>query len=740
MFTMTTPNRSSALTEWILLGLVVSALLGFSSPQEISLEEQELLLRLTQQFSEAQKLFEDPQRQSQSIEFFSQIRDAIDDERRARGEVSEDLAKLEEEVLEYRARAFFNAGQMQGAADDFRQLIFKNPRKTLDAEALSPKIIDFFEDLKNSLVGKIAVSSEPAGARVTVGGEFVGITNFFPVEVHTGMQRVEITLEGYDSIVYDEVRILPGEVQTLDVTLVRNSAKVPIITQPAGVEVWVDGELVDKTSGSLPPDLRSFMPPGVDPNQLSAPLDLSALPLGRHTIELRKECYEPVRFPFDAEEPKDYSALIQRLVDSVAQLQVSSNPPGARVFLDGEYRGNTPLDLNRVCSGAHHLEVKHSATGKYVEDIVLEKNEVLSLECPIRPTLAFLGLVAEEGVPARDIADMREVITAELRKLEVMNLVFPEPTQLRSLLGRTGVAAFVSNDLLPEGSETPAETVRDLSEKLGETLEAEALLVGYVPDQRLVKDVVINFLAVSSTTPDTYVLNYLDRQALSSLVERLSEPTPLFKSWIGMTSIDTRITAGPIVLSVAPDGPAAAGGVEIGDVVIEADTATIQQTLEMLEWVGSKTPGDSVVLKVERGGSSREVRLEVGRTPVEVPLNRPDFLYNKAMVDLKHRIVVDPDNEPLARLNLALCHMELGNYETALKEHFPKINFGTAAQGISQGTAFYYQGLAYMKLDEPDEAARMFDQAMKYTEATLQSNDGPRVAPLAEMRLREMGR
>jgi hypothetical protein len=354
MFTMMTQNRSSAFTKFFLLGLVGLALAGFSSQQEISLEEQELLLRLTQQFTEAQKLFEDPQRQSQSIEFLSQIRDAIDDERRARGEISEDLAKLEEDVLEYRARAYFSAGQMQGAADDFRQLIFKNPRKTLDAEALSPKIIDFFEDLKNSLVGKIAVSSEPAGARVTVGGDFVGITNFFPVEVHTGMQRVEIAMEGYDSIVYDEVRILPGEVQTLDVTLVRNSAKVPIITQPPGVEVWVDGEYFDKTGGTLPPDLRSFMPSGFDPSQLSAPLDLNALPLGQHTIELRKECYVPVRFPFNAEEPKDYTALIQKLEDSIAQLQVNSNPPGARVFLNGEYKGNTPLDLNRVCSGAHH--------------------------------------------------------------------------------------------------------------------------------------------------------------------------------------------------------------------------------------------------------------------------------------------------------------------------------------------------------------------------------------------------
>jgi hypothetical protein len=44
-----------------------------------------------------------------------------------------------------------------------------------------------------------------------------------------------------------------------------------------------------------------------------------------------------------------------------------------------------------------------------------------------------------------------------------------------------------------------------------------------------------------------------------------------------------------------------------------------------------------------------------------------------------------------------------------------------------------------MKLEELSEAARMFNQAMKYEEATLESDDGPLVAPLARRRLREIG-
>ncbi len=462
MYTMKVPKHSSGFTSCLGLAMACWLLAGFSAQQPLSLDEQELLLQLSQQFTEARDLFEDPQRQSQSIEFFSQIKNAIDDERRLRGEIAAELAELEQQVLEYRARAFFNASQLQGASDDFRQLIFANPRHTLDAEALSPKIVDFFEDLKNSLIGKIAISSEPAGARVTVGGDFVGITNFFPVEVHTGAQRVEIILAGYEPVVYEEVRVLPGDVTTLDVALTRNSAKLPIITEPPGVEVWVDGQYIDKTGGSLPPDLRSFMPSGFNPDNLSAPLELHALPLGQHQIELKRDCYVTIPYTFNAEEPKDYTALIYKLEDSIAQLQITSNPAGARVFMDGEYKGNTPLDLNRVCSGPHRLEVKHS-TGKYVEDLTVERNDVLSLECPIRPSLAFLGLVAEEGVPARDLEDIRLKITPELQdNIKVMNLILPEPDQLSRLLVGQSLQAFLSRELVPHGQQLEPERILDL--------------------------------------------------------------------------------------------------------------------------------------------------------------------------------------------------------------------------------------------------------------------------------------
>jgi tetratricopeptide (TPR) repeat protein len=700
-----------------------------------SLQDEELLLRLNQQFQEAKELFDDPQRQSQSIEFLSRIIDEIEDRRRTGGTVAPELLDLQHRALELRARAFFDAGQLQGAGDDFRHLLLDNPRYALNPESLSPKIIDFFEDQKKQLIGYIAVTTDPAGARVTVNGNFIGITNFFPVEVHTGIARIEVTLEGFQSHSDENLRIEPGEITTVDLVLTRTSARVPIITDPPGVEVVVDGELVGTTSGTLPPDLRSFMPADLDPSRLSAPFELAALPLGQHEIELRLECYETVRFPFKAEEPRDYTAQIVKLNESVGRVSVSSVPTDARVYLDGELKGQTPLELNRVCSGDHRLEVKH-ATGKYVEDITVRADESLSFECPIRPTLAVLGLLAGEGVPGRDLEDIRAKLNAELRSLQVMNVVFPDRAAVDAVTGTSGLRALVP---ALAGEAGGGERVRETSEKLGKALEVEALLVGYVPQQRLTKDVVLHFLAVGSTAPDRYTLNYLDREALPGFLQKLSTPTKLYGSWIGLTSVDTRLTEGPIVLSLDAEAPAAKAGVKVGDVVRSASGTEVEKALDLLQSVRTKEPGSALELVVARGGASETIPVTVGTSPLEIPLNEDGFLYNKAIVDLRHRMVVEPEIAGLAGLNVALAHMQLGDYETALKEYLPRVSLPEGS-GISQGTVLYYTALAYMRLGERAEAARLFQQALAYEGATIFSNDGPRVAPLAKRRLRELGR
>src|SRR5262249_55251731 len=141
-----------------------------------------------------------------------------------------------------------------------------------------------------------------------------------------------------------------------------------------------------------------------------------------HVLEFRRKCHEPVKKTLDMPEARDYDTEGIRLEESLASLQLRSDPPGGRIFIDGEAQGITPKDLDAVCSGKHRVEVKHTS-GKFIQDIVVNRNESLTLDCPIRPSLAFLGVVAESTAGERVAGDVEEKLTENLQKLTTLNFL-----------------------------------------------------------------------------------------------------------------------------------------------------------------------------------------------------------------------------------------------------------------------------------------------------------------------------
>ena len=122
------------------------------------------------------------------------------------------------EAYELRGRAYYLIGLQEKAADSFRALIELQPQYEMSKETVSPKIVSHFNSVKKSLVGYVAVSSVPPGARVTLDSEFLSLTDFFPLEVLAGEYTVEISREGYATETRT-VSIAPRATETLSVEL-----------------------------------------------------------------------------------------------------------------------------------------------------------------------------------------------------------------------------------------------------------------------------------------------------------------------------------------------------------------------------------------------------------------------------------------------------------------------------------------------------------------------------------------
>lgn len=87
-----------------------------------------------------------------------------------------------------------------------------------------------------------------------------------------------------------------------------------------------------------------------------------------------------------------------------------------------------------------------------------------------------------------------------------------------------------------------------------------------------------------------------------------------------------------------------------------------------------------------------------------------------------------------ARLNLAIASSHFGDFAAA-HDHLTKAKADLPVRaGLSQGTGLYYLGLALERLGYKAQAVDAYKAAAAAKDATLFSNDGPQVAPIASRR------
>ena len=643
------------------------------------------------------------------------------------------------QAYEYRGRVYFGIGLTEKASENFRQLVQLKPDHALSKEKVSPKVVELFNSVKRSLIGYLAVSSKPAGARVTLVGAGdvrtdLGLTDFFPVEVLAGEYTVEVVREGYQKETRP-VSVTAKDTQTVEVPLVRVAASVFFVTEPAGVEVWIDGELKAKTAGNLSPDLQEeIRARGLDPAKASARTEVANLTLGSHAVELRLPCFESVKTIIPTEQPQDYVADPVRMEDSVASLKLTSDPPGARILLNGEARGVTPAQIDRICSGKVRVEVKH-ASGKFIKELVLNKDDAISLDCPIRPTLAFLGVEAASTAGQRYVADAEEKIRQNLARLISLNFIAAPREAVDRILQQDRLTrmALVSESADPD-------LVRKVTERLAGALEAQGFLVAVLPEERLQRTARLYLLAAGNAKAEHVdVVNFGEGAAYTGPLARLDAQFASERPWTGLVTVDTLLMDGVPVLRVLSGSPAAQAGLQAGDVVLAVDAQAVKRTADLLAAVAAKKAGERIVLQVRgaaAGSAPRGLEVTLATSAREVPLFDPQIVYNKTMMDLRSVTEGWPGTEAAAyaSLNLALCAMHFSDFAGAhdflqkAKAQLPD------RPGLSRGTALYYLGLALETLGYRPQAAEAYRAAAEAKDATLIDNDGPAVASLAARR------
>ena len=161
--------------------------------------------------------------------------------------------------------------------------------------------------------------------------------------------------------------------QNLSINLDPGWADIRVTSKPAGAEIWID----EKTTG------------------LTTPATIQAL-AGERGINVRKSGYKTFSQRLFAQAGQPQTLDLFQLVQADAQVNLTSNPSGAAVILNGEFLGQTPLQVDLKSNSTQRIGLISSGHARANRTLRMDKDEVRALHIDLK---LLKGTVSIETQP-----------------------------------------------------------------------------------------------------------------------------------------------------------------------------------------------------------------------------------------------------------------------------------------------------------------------------------------------------
>ena len=667
-----------------------------------------------------------------SIEFFDRIVETLERE----SSLDDEGQLLLRRSLVYRTVARWESGERDSRETDAQldRIIDLDPTFEFNNDTTPARLADRMEVRRERKVGFLRISVLPADAEVEIDGR---VLEPIPdlLSVLAGDHVIVAERSGHASLRV-EAEVTANRVEAVGLVLERSSTAVQIATIPAGVTVLIDGQPVGETRPATP-DWRLVDTADSAAGAASAPLHIDGLLPGSHEVELRRDGYRTYRSRADFPDLADYSLGVVSLARSEGLVVLRGLPEGARLVIDGEQvqpqgAAGTPPRVT-LSVGDHQIVVSHNSD-VFERDVSIGEGDTLTIDIDLRAGLAFIGVVGGDEIG-------RDSVRGEIaRGLSASEEWFLLDRSAGRALRQVGVDA----DMLGSVRRGNTRQWRGARERIEAQVSAALLVFAELSDERSSSSYTLWTWAAGGAvgSPSTKVLPFDDRDALRSFVADLDRALPGPLIWLGARMIDSELGADPIVVDVAPNGPAERAGLEVGDEILTVDSARTATVAAVLDALDGHDAFSALRFEYRRGEDRGSLTVSLRSGPQVAPLT--DRSRAEAVVWAAARTADERDAgivpRWILRMTMAGVLMRAGSWGEAASV----LQSIDAPQDAPFGNAAvdYWLGLALLAAEGGDlDAARSaFQRAAANPHATLFHNDGPLVAPRARARLAQVDR
>ncbi|MCK5775947.1 MAG: PEGA domain-containing protein, partial [Bacteroidales bacterium] len=213
------------------------------------------------------------------------------------------------------------------------------------------RIIDI--ELKKSY-GSIALISNPEnGAKVIIDGKDTGLKTPCTIDyLQSGEHTVSLRHKWYDPIT-SKVTINDEQEEKLTVSMEPNFGEVKIFADKES-EVYVDGE---------------YKGNGVWKGRMLT---------GIHAVRISKDSHKASEKKINVSKG-EYKDVSVNLVGKYGKLKVVSEPYGAKISLNGLYKGNSPVSVSKLLIGDYTLLIEKEGFSSVIKHIKIEEEATLTI-------------------------------------------------------------------------------------------------------------------------------------------------------------------------------------------------------------------------------------------------------------------------------------------------------------------------------------------------------------------------